>query len=192
MMGQWAMLDSMLWGLVGFSNKIRPKVEEAGQKLAMMMKVGLRVGRYGLAPNTAMTGELKSSASVGVDSGAMVGAITSEVIGETQNMVAIFVGIPNDAGDGGYPGPVSENFWAMQAGGRVPGFWQPWYSPMSIIDVAQQFIRDKVINIPTMQGTVRKFVPGRDFISPAFDEWKLEYEDEFPNIVHKYIRSLTK
>ena len=191
-MGDWARLDTMLWGLVGFQNKMRPKVEEAAQALVTLMKVSLRDGRFGLIPNTPLTSELKMSSSPGVDSGAMLGAIDSTIIAETKDMVVAFVGIPNDAGDGGYPGPVSENFWAVQGGQRIPGFWQPWYSSMKVVDVAHQFVIDKVINIPTVHGRITKFVPGRDFVTPAFETWKAEWEDKFPTIVHRYLKGLVR
>jgi hypothetical protein len=154
------------------------KTKEIADKIVLLMQQGIIARKFNLPPNAPRTIAAKGSDTPLFDTGAMVYAITTKKVGETESMCAYFVGIPNGPAMAA-AGPATYNF--------DEGVWFAFHEHKTIVQIAYLGVHGFRTKIPPFGRRIQ--VPKRDFVKPALDEARQVYKAEMRRFVWHYLRN---
>lgn len=162
------------------NDHLRNNLEKSAEELASVMKKGIVRREFGLAPNTPLTQELKGGNIPLVASSQLVQGINASKIspgqakllkGRSNRFEAYFVGVQR---------------FSRTRGGDSNRLGV--YKPISLFNVARKMVMAHTVVLPN--NGVRKKVPKRDFVTPAYKKHKPKHEEYMRGGVSMGLRSL--
>lgn len=177
---------SRIGNLVGFIDPIlnehlKKNLAKSAEELASIMKKGIIRREFGLASNAELTMMFKRGANIPlVASSQLVQGINAQKIGEgkarllkgkTNRFEAYFVGVKR------YSRTRSSD------SNRIGK-----YVPVSLFNVAKKMVKAHTVVLP--RSGVKKKVPKRDFVTPAYKKHKAKHEEYMRGGVSLALRSI--
>lgn len=180
-------MERMFVTLGALPHHLTQETEEKGNVLLKLMKAAFISNAYGWPANQGEYPNITQDARPGMDTGQVFNSLVMKnVTGSDMpvhiegadpgcDMTAYFVGVPVDAGMH-KPGPGTYNF--------AEGRYFPNRQPQMIVDVAYLLITPHDAVMPWSQERVS--IPARDFVTPAFEEWRKTYEKSMWRSAQEY------
>jgi len=172
--------------------ELEEALEKSAAELVSLMRRGIVRQEFGLAPNTSLTIELKGGSIPLVASSQLVQNITSSKLNEadSRNLGEILKRFGDKALSGSDVGDMLDAYFVgvkrtapmVQADTNRLGT----YRAISLFNVAKKMVKSHTVILPG--NGIKKKVPKRDFVTPAYRQHRKRHYELMQESVAKALR----